>query len=125
METNVIEFEKRYWNAMENHDYNTVRNLTRFPCIVAGRDGIRQVDETEFQKNFESSKGMQLKVLDLYDEKYQKINEETMIIAYMIRMQFTSDGKETPFHCACASTWVKEDNNWLCALHTETDVTRN
>jgi hypothetical protein len=34
METQVIELEKKYWQGMENHDYEMVKKLTRFPCII-------------------------------------------------------------------------------------------
>jgi len=37
MELQIIELEKKYWQGMENHDYETVKNLTHFPCIIAGK----------------------------------------------------------------------------------------
>lgn len=33
---------------MENHAYSIVKELTRFPCIVAGKDGVRAVEEAAF-----------------------------------------------------------------------------
>jgi len=61
METQIIELEKEYWQAMENRDFATIKRLTRFPCIVAGKNGIRQVDEATFKAMFDSSENMQLK----------------------------------------------------------------
>ncbi|MDF2476243.1 MAG: hypothetical protein K0S24_1726 [Sphingobacterium sp.] len=55
METEIIELEKEYWQAMEDRDFGTIKRLTRFPCLVAGKNGIRQVDETTFKTMFDSS----------------------------------------------------------------------
>ena len=118
----ALEFEKQYWKALEQHDIDTVKNLTRFPCIVTGKTGVRKVDETEFHKNFESSKNMQMKVLDISDIKSQAINETTAVIAYIVQLEYVVDGQASAFRCACASTWVKENDQWLCAMHTESDL---
>lgn len=118
----VLEFEKRYWKAMEQRDIDTVKNLTRFPCIITGKTGVRKVDETEFHKNFESSKNMQMKVLEISDITSQAINETTTIIAYIVKLEYVVDGQVSTFCCACTSTWVKENDQWLCAMHTESDL---
>lgn len=57
METQIIELEKKYWQGMENHDYETVKNLTLFPCIIAGKNGVQSIDESKFKKMFESGDG--------------------------------------------------------------------
>ena len=33
MEMEIMELEKKYWQGMENRNYETVKNLTHFPCI--------------------------------------------------------------------------------------------
>ena len=63
METQIIELEKKYWQGMENHDYETVKQLTYFPCIIAGKNGVQSVDEAKFKKMFESGEGDKIKVL--------------------------------------------------------------
>lgn len=118
----ALEFEKRYWEAMEHRDIDTVKSLTRFPCITTGKTGVRKVDESEFHKNFESSKNMQMRVLDISDITSQAINETTTIIAYIIQLEYIVDGQASAFRCACTSTWVKENDQWLCAMHTESDL---
>ena len=46
MEDQIIELERKYWDGMANLDYETVKNLTYFPCIVASKDGVNQIDIT-------------------------------------------------------------------------------
>ena len=60
METEIFALEKKYWTAMENRDYNTVKSLTHFPCIIAGKDGVHSIDEPSFKKMFDSGEGRQL-----------------------------------------------------------------
>ena len=122
METEIIELEKEYWQAMEDRDFGTIKRLTRFPCLVAGKNGIRQVDETTFKTMFDSSEGMKLKVLEIKSEESQVIQGQTAVIAYLIKMEYIAKAEKMAFNCACTSTWIKENENWICAMHTETEL---
>lgn len=106
---------------MENHDYETVKNLTKFPCIIAGRNGVQSVDQNKFKEMFESGNGDKIKVLNITDIQLQRIAENTGIIAYLIEFGIADDNQKAPVKCACTSTWIKENNNWVCAMHTETE----
>ncbi|NRF37746.1 nuclear transport factor 2 family protein [Pedobacter foliorum] len=121
MKNQILDLEKKYWKAMESHDFDTVKSLTHFPCIVAGKDGVRSVDEPIFKKMFESGKGRQLKVLDISDAEIQIIGDSA-IIAYLITLEYTMEGLQSSGKCACTSTWVKDQENWICAMHTESDL---
>ena len=122
MENQILELEKKYWKAMETRDFNTVKTLTHFPCIVAGKDGIRSVDEPSFKKMFDSGEGRQLKVLNISDAESEIIGKDNAIIGYIIELEYGVDGQKSSGKCACTSTWVKENNNWICAMHTESDL---
>ncbi|WP_316811665.1 nuclear transport factor 2 family protein [Pedobacter heparinus] len=122
MENQILELEKKYWKAMETRDFDMVKNLTRFPCIVAGKDGIRSVDEPSFKKMFDSGQGSQLKVLDISEVESEIIGEDSAVIAYLIELNYGADGQKASGKCACTSTWVKENENWICAMHTESDL---
>lgn len=122
METEIIELEKEYWQAMEDRDFGTIKRLTRFPCLVAGKNGIRQVDETTFKTMFDSSEGVKLKVLEIKSEESQVIQGQTAVVAYLIKMEYVATGEKTSFNCACTSTWIKENEEWICAMHTETEL---
>lgn len=123
METQIIELEKKYWQGMENHDYETVKNLTRFPCIIAGKNGVQSIDEATFKKMFESGDGDKIKVLNISDIETQLLAENNAVIAYSIELGIV-DNQKAPTKCACTSTWIKENNNWVCALHTEAELSK-
>lgn len=109
---------------MENHDYETVKKLTRFPCIIAGKNGVHRVDEANFKKMFDSGDGDKIKVLNFSDVKTQLVAENTAVIAYLIELAITDDEQKEPAKCACTSTWIKENNNWTCLLHTEAELSQ-
>lgn len=118
MDNQILELEKKYWHGMETHDFQTVKSLTFFPCLVAGKRGVNKVHEDAYKSMFESGKDKQTKVLDISSAESQIINETTAIIAYLIELEY--DGKS--MRCACTSTWVKDTDKWLCAMHTESDL---
>ncbi len=123
METQILELEKRYWQAMEDHDYETVKKLTRFPCIVAGKSGVKSVDEATFKNMFESGANAKIKVLNISDVETQKVSKKSAVIAYLIELGTAYDVQGGPsVKCACTSTWTKEDDEWVCALHTESEL---
>ncbi len=123
METQIIELEKKYWQGMENHEYETVKNLTHFPCIIAGKNGVHSVDETTFKNMFESGNGDKIKVLGFSDVTSQSLTESTVVTAYVIELEDVKQKKA--MKCACTSTWVKENSNWVCALHTEAELSES
>ena len=124
METQIIELEKKYWQGMENHNYETVKNLTRFPCIIAGKNGVQSIDEANFKKMFESGDGNKIKVLSFSDVETQLIGQDGAVIAYQIELGIADDKQKAPMKCACTSTWTKDNNNWVCVLHTEVELSK-
>lgn len=119
MDSEIINLEKRYWNGMAVHDYETVKYLTRFPCIVAGKQGVMTVNESAYKRMFEQNAKRTLKVNGISEEQVQ-MGEDHAMIAYLIDLDY--DGKT--MKCACTSTWIKVDGSWLCAMHTESDLER-
>ncbi|WP_286971840.1 DUF4440 domain-containing protein [Flavobacterium sp. UBA4854] len=122
MEGQIIELEKKYWNGVENNDYETVRNLTFFPCIVAGKNGIQSISEVEFKNMFDSGQTNKIKVLNIYDVKEKLIAENTAVIGYRLDFEIVDQSQKAPIKCVCTSTWVKENNKWACVMHTETEL---
>ena len=117
MNSEILNLEKKYWDGMSNHDYEVVKNLTKFPCIVAGKHGVMSVSEPSYKKMFDQGAGKTMKVKDISDELVQT-GEDHAMIAYLIELDY--DGKV--MQCACTSTWLKENGKWLCAMHTENDL---
>lgn len=117
MKNEISELERKYWNGMAAHDYETVRSLTKFPCIVAGKQGVMSVDEPGYKKMFEQGRGRNIAVKSISDEQIE-MGTDHALIAYVIELDYNG----TTMKCACTSTWLKEGEQWRCAMHTESDL---
>ena len=117
MKTEISKLERKYWDAMNSQDYETVKDLTKFPCLVVGKRGVMSVDEPAYRKMFEQGAGKKMQVKNITDEQIE-MAEDHALIAYVIELDY--DGRA--MKCACTSTWVKEGGNWRCAMHTEADL---
>jgi hypothetical protein len=122
MEGQIIELEKKYWHGVENSDHETVRNLTLFPCIVAGKNGIQSMSEADFNNMLYSGQTNKIKVLNIYDVKEKLIDENTGVIGYRLDFEILDESQKTPIKCVCTSTWIKVNNKWACVMHTETEL---
>ena len=120
----ILGLEKKYWQAMQEHDLKTAQELTDFPCLVAGANGFRSVDEKKFEQMFRSQENEA--IADFYFEPKQAevrlLNPNTAVVAYQIQSKQSRQGKTRDLKAVDTSTWVKRDNKWLCAMHTETEL---
>jgi uncharacterized protein (TIGR02246 family) len=121
----ILNLEKKYWQAMSDHDLQTALSLTDFPCLVAGGHGLQLVDKEQFTKMFDANQETPRK-FKFDDEKTQvrQVGADTAIIAYNVRTTFSKDGEERTVDAIDTSTWVKRFNRWVCAMHTETELSK-
>lgn len=103
--------EKRYWKAMRENDVDTAVSLTKFPCLIAGPQGLRKVEEDEYRKMMESMNGKAYQNVTLEDPKVAMLNEQTALVAYSTHMN--------GMRMLDVSTWVKDGTDWICAFHSE------
>ena len=119
VETELLDLEKRYWQALKDQDVDTAVRLTDEPCIVTGAQGVGAIDRKTLGAmikaasytlhHFELKEGAQVRLL----------GDDVAIVAYEVHEELTVEGKPVAFDAADSSTWVRRDGRWLCALHTE------
>jgi hypothetical protein len=56
------------------------------------------------------------------DARVRLLGNDFAILAYNVHEELTVEGKPVTLDAADASTWVRRDGRWLCALHTESIV---
>jgi ketosteroid isomerase-like protein len=118
----LFALEKKYWTAMIEHDLQTAVSLTDFPCVVAGPQGARSVDRDEFEQMFNSHEHS-IRDVDFQGEpEVRMVNPGTAVIAYKVRTTISADGHKREMDSVDTSTWIKRDGNWVCAMHTETQL---
>jgi len=119
VEAELLELERQYWQAMQDRDIPTAVGLTEFPCIVAGSSGKMSVDRHVFEQMMRDSSYHIRKVELDPGAEVRLLTEDVAILAYTMTEEVSVDGKKVTVEAAEASTWVRRNGRWLCALHTE------
>jgi uncharacterized protein (TIGR02246 family) len=110
--------ERKYWEAIRDQDVDAALALTDDPCIVAGASGVASIGPDAYRKMMQSG-SWKLNDFELKDTKVRLVGDDVAIVAYKVKENLTVDGKPLSLEAADASTWVKRDGKWKCALHTE------
>ena len=118
LENELIELETQFWNSMKKKDVQAAARLTDDPCIVTGAQGVSQIDKKAFTKMMESGEWT-LHNFKIEDAKVQRLSDDVAVIGYKVHEDLTVDGKPVTLDAADASTWVRKNGRWVCAMHTE------
>ena len=110
----VIALENKYWDAMRSQDIDAAIALTRFPCIVAGPQGARRINEEQYRNVMKKADGSRYDGVQLENPEVDVINADTALISYSTRV----NGKAMQD----VSTWVRDGKRWVCAFHSETPL---
>lgn len=115
----LVELERQYWQALKDNDVQTVERLTANPSILTGAQGVGEHDKkrvVEMMKNASYTlDSFELKP----DIKVRMLSDDVGVVAYEVHEEMTVDGKTVELDAAEASTWVRDGDGWVCALHTE------
>jgi uncharacterized protein (TIGR02246 family) len=119
LEQEIVELEKEYWRAIRDRDAEAAIRLTDEPCIVTGAQGAASVDKRSFANMLQSS-NWTLHEFEIGDDaQVRLVGDDVAIIAYKVTERMTVDGKPLTLKAADASTWIRRNGRWRCALHTE------
>ena len=118
-ETEILDLERRYWQAMRERDIPTAVSLTDFPCLIAGASGVRSVDQASYEKMM-SGASWRIQKAELEDgAEVRQLTDDVAVIVYGIQEDMTVEGKPVSLHAFDSSVWVRRDDGWKCAMHTE------
>ena len=114
----LVDLEKRYWGAMKDKDVETALELTDDPCIITGGQGVGRISQDKFRALMEHA------TWTLHDFSFEnletrRISDDVAVVAYKVTENLTVDGKPLTLVATDSSTWVKRDDGWKCAVHTE------
>jgi hypothetical protein len=92
-ERELVELEKRYWQAMKDGDVDAAMKLTDVPCIVAGPQGIGSIDRKGFEAMIKAAP-WRLDKFELKDgAKMRTLGDDVAVLAYDVHEELTVDGK--------------------------------
>jgi ketosteroid isomerase-like protein len=119
IERELVDLERRYWQALKDKDVAAAIELTDEPCIVVGAQGVGLIDHPTYAAMMENATWT-IADFDIRDDvQVQLLGDETAVLAYTVHEELTVDGEPVAVDAADTSTWVRRDGRWLCALHTE------
>ncbi len=118
VETELLNLEKRYWQAIKEKDVDAALSLTELPCLVAGATGVALVDRESFVKMMKEAR-YTLHDFEVKKAEVKLLKDDVASLAYEVHEDLTVDGKKVSLDASDSSVWVRRDGRWLCALHTE------
>jgi len=119
VEDELVELEKQYWQALKDNDIDAAMRLTDDSCFVAGAQGVARLDKQKLSAMMKGA-SYTLKSFRLSDDvQVRLLRDDVAIVAYKVHEELTVDGQPVSLDAADASTWVRRDGKWVCALHTE------
>jgi uncharacterized protein (TIGR02246 family) len=119
VEAELLKLEKKYWQAMKDKDVDAAIRLTDDPCIITGSQGVARIDRNKLSAMLTSASWTLNEFSVKDDVQVRMVGEDVAILAYQVHEELTVEGKPVALNAADASTWVRRDGRWVCALHTE------
>ena len=118
--TELLNLERRFWDAMKTKDANVASNMTDDRCIVVGAQGVSSIDQQTMGKlTTEGKWTLEQYAFDEKNAQVRYLTDNIAIIAYKVNERVELEGKSLPIEANDASVWVRRDGEWRCALHTE------
>ena len=117
-EQELVELEKRYWQAIQDKDAEAALRMTDDACTVVGAQGAATLDRRTFVGML-SGGPWKLDRFALDNVQVRLLGNDVAIVAYKVHEELTVEGKPLVLDAYDSSTWVKRDGRWMCALHTE------
>jgi ketosteroid isomerase-like protein len=118
LEKELLERENRYWQAMKDKDVDAALAMTADPVILTGAQGVSKVTKDRFALMMGSGQWT-MKDYELSDVQVQRLGRNVAVVAYKVTEDLTVEGQPVTLEASDASTWIRKDGEWLCALHTE------
>ncbi len=118
VEKELLGLEKRYWQTLKERDVDAAVRLTDAPCIVTGAQGAALVRKQTLAAMVKNAR-YTLHDFDIKDAQVRLLSDDVAILAYKVHESLTVEGKPVTIDAADASTWVRRNGGWLCALHSE------
>ncbi|HVG68974.1 MAG TPA: nuclear transport factor 2 family protein [Gaiellales bacterium] len=118
-EQELVGLERRYWQALKDGDIDTALELTDDPCLVTGAQGLGLIGHETYSAMMQQG-SWTIERFEIGDDvQVRMLGADTAVVAYTVREELTVDGAPVSFDAADTSTWVRRDDRWVCAAHTE------
>jgi len=115
----IVKLEKTFWQAMLDKDADKAMRMIADECLITGPMGTMRSDPEDYKRMTETGE-WELDTFDFSDVQVIFPHEDTAIIAYKVHQTGKMKNGPMDLTCADSTTWVRDGDEWKCALHTET-----
>ena len=117
----IERLEKDFWQSMVDQDADKAMTMIADECLITGPQGTMRSDPADYKRMTEQGE-WEVDQFEFSDVQVIFPQEDTAIIAYNVHQTGSMKGQEMDLNCADSSTWVRDGDEWKCALHTETII---
>ena len=117
----IERLETEFWQSMVDKDADKAVTMIADECLITGPQGTMRSDPADYKRMTEQGE-WELDQFEFSDVQVIFPQEDTAIIAYNVHQTGSMKGQEMDLNCADSSTWVRDGEEWKCALHTETII---
>ena len=119
-EQELLDVERRFWNAMKDKDAAAAIALTDAECVIVGAQGVSAIDAPTMAKlTTEGQWKLEQYSFDEPKRQIRFLTDDIAIVAYPVTEGIVVDGETLSFTANDSSVWIRRDGQWRCALHTE------
>lgn len=119
IEKELLTLERQYWQAIKDGDAKAAGRLSDETCIVTGAQGVGKLTRTQLMQMMSAGSNWKLEGFEISNPIVQPITDDVVGVAYKVSERLIVDGKPVTLDAAESSTWVRRDDGWVCAVHTE------
>jgi len=119
----LIDLETKFWQSMVNHETDVALNLLCEPALMVSSHGAMKFDHAGYRQMADHGSTV-VNSFELSDMEVVFPTDSTAILSYHVKQGVAPRGKgaTTEQEMNDTSTWVKTDQGWRCAMHTETPI---
>ena len=118
--TDTIErLEKSFWQALVDKDVDAAKAMIADDALVVNPSGTMRIDPEKYAAMLKDGQ-WSLDSFEFSEVEVAFPSDDTAVIVYKAHQKGDMSGEAMDLHCADSSTWVRDGNEWKCALHTET-----
>jgi len=117
----LIDLERKFWQSMVDHDTDVALDLLCEPALMVSSHRAMKFDHAGYRKMADHG-SMVVNSFEFSDMEVVFPTDATAILSYRVKQGVAPRGKGTTTEQEMhdTSTWVKTDQGWRCAMHTET-----
>lgn len=119
----LVDLEKKFWQSMVDQKTEVALDLLCEPALMVSAHGAMKFDHAGYRQMADHG-SMVVNSFELSNMEVVFPNDSTALLSYRVKQGVAPRGENasTTEEMHDTSTWVKTDQGWRCAMHTETPI---